>query len=74
MLFVTATTMTAAVEMVSNRFPAMMASGQTTVVVKGTLSLIMTIFVVTCVMTLLLMAVTRWLLVLRGVVPVSNKT
>jgi carbon starvation protein len=70
MLFVTATTMTAAAEMVGTRFPVMMASGETPVVIKGTLSLVMTIFVVTCVAALLLMAVVRWLAVLRGVVPV----
>ena len=43
--------MTAAAEMVSTRFPVMISSGQTALVVKGTLSLIMTIFVVTCVTT-----------------------
>lgn len=71
MLFVTATTMTAAAEMVSTRFPAMMSSGQTGLIVKGTLSLVMTIFVVTCVTTLLLLAVSRWLAVLRGVIPLN---
>jgi hypothetical protein len=33
----------------------------------------MTIFVVTCVIVLLLLAVTRWLAVLRGVVPLHKE-
>jgi carbon starvation protein len=73
MLFVTATTMTAAAEMCTKWFPTMMGSPQTAVVVKGTLSLVMTIFVVCCVMTLLLLAVSRWLAVYRGVVPVREE-
>lgn len=67
MLFVTATTMTAAYEMVGTRFPKMIKDGDTW---TGGLSLAMTVFVVTCVATLLLMAVGRWLAVLQGVVPV----
>ena len=60
MLFVTATTMTAAVEMVGVRFPAMIKGGQ---VLKGGLSMAMTIFVSACVGTLLMLAVSRWILV-----------
>jgi carbon starvation protein len=67
MLFVTATTMTAGVEMCSRTFPGMIRQGQ---VWTGVLNLAMTIFVMTCVGTLLLMAVARWLAVLRGLVPV----
>jgi carbon starvation protein len=67
MLFVTATTMTAAAEMVGSRFPDMIVKGQP---LKGALSLIMTIFVVACVMALLLLAVSRWFLVAKGLVPV----
>jgi carbon starvation protein len=63
MLFVTATTMTAAVEMVGLRFPAMIHAGQ---VLKGALSMAMTIFVIACVGALLLLAVSRWILVARG--------
>src|SRR5439155_26735482 len=63
MLFVTATTMTAAVEMVGTRFPAMIRAGQ---VLKGGLSMAMTIFVIACVSTLMLLALSRWLLVARG--------
>ena len=48
-------------------FPAMIRSGQ---VLKGALSMAMTIFVVACVGTLLLLAVSRWLLVARGIIGV----
>jgi len=67
MLFVTATTMTAAVQMVGVFFPKMIEGGQVT---KGVLSLVLTVFVVACVLNLLLLAAARWLLVWRGVVPV----
>ncbi len=70
MLFVTATTLTAAFTMTTQWFPQMMQSGVPSVVVKGALSLVMTVFVVTCVLTLLLLAVSRWFLVLRGLAPV----
>ena len=63
MLFVTATTMTAAAEMVGTRFPAMIQGGQ---VLKGGLSMAMTIFVIACVGTLLLLAMSRWIMVWRG--------
>lgn len=69
MLFVVTTTMTAAVEMVHHRFPAMIRTGQ---VVSGTMSLVMTIFVVSCVLTLLAMAVARWIGVLHGGIPVNH--
>src|SRR5262249_30383445 len=73
MLFVTATTLSAAAEMCTKRFPVMMGRRRTAVVVKGTLSLVMTIFVVCCVAVLLLLAVSRWLAVWRGVVPVREE-
>ena len=66
MLFVTATTMTAACEMCGFSFPTMIRSGQ---VLKGALSMAMTVFVVTCVLTLLLLAVARWLAVACGAIP-----
>ena len=37
---------------------------------KGVLSLAMTVFVVTCVLTLLLLAAVRWFAVARGLIPV----
>jgi carbon starvation protein len=67
MLFVCATTLTAGAEMVGRRFPKLIADGQ---VAKGALNLAMTIFVMACVAVLLLLAVTRWLLVAKGVIPV----
>jgi carbon starvation protein len=67
MLFVIATTMTAGVQMVSGQFPALIAGGK---VLSGVLSIGLTIFVMACVSVLLLLAVARWLLVARGVIPV----
>jgi carbon starvation protein len=67
MLFVTATTLTAAVEMVTIQFPERIRAGQ---LLSGTLSLVMTVFVVACVATLLLMAVSRWVGVWQGGIPV----
>jgi carbon starvation protein len=64
MLFVTATTMTAGVQMVG-RFQAMMASGQA---LKGLLNLSLTLFVMITVGLVVLMAVSRWVGVLSGMV------
>jgi hypothetical protein len=70
MLFVTATTMSAATEMVLKRFPAMISSGQPGLVLKGLVSLPTTIFVIACVLALLLLAVSRWVAVFGKLVPV----
>jgi carbon starvation protein len=69
MLFVTATTLTAGAEMVGRRFPALISMGQVT---KGALNIALTIFVMACVLTLLLQAVVRWILVARGIVPIRR--
>jgi carbon starvation protein len=66
MLFVLSTTMTAAYQMCAYQFPAMIAGGQA---LKGSLSLAMTVFVVACVLTLLLLATARQLAVARGLIP-----
>jgi carbon starvation protein len=66
MLFVTATTMTAGAEMVGFQFPAMIQAGQ---VWKGYLNIALTVFVMASVGTLLLLAVSRWVVVLGGAVP-----
>jgi carbon starvation protein len=66
MLFVTATTMTAGAEMVGVRFPALVARGE---VLKGVLNIALTVFVMACVGTLLLIALARWVAVARGLVP-----
>jgi carbon starvation protein len=68
MLFVIATTMTAGVQMVSGAFPAMIRQGK---VLSGALSMAMTIFVMACVAVLLLLALSRWLLVAKGLIPVK---
>jgi carbon starvation protein len=73
MLFVTATTLTAAATMVTDRFPKMISSGQPGQVIKGLVSLPTTIFVIACVMTLLLLAVSRWVSVFSGGVPVRQE-
>jgi carbon starvation protein len=67
MLFVIATTMTAGVQMCSGKFIDLMRQGQ---VLTGVLSLVMTVFVILCVAMLLILAVSRWLLVAKGIVPV----
>ncbi len=66
MLFVLSTTMTAAYQMCRYSFPVMIGAGQ---VLKGSLSLATTIFVVTCVLNLLLLAAARCLAVGRGLIP-----
>jgi carbon starvation protein len=70
MLFVTATTMTAGVQMVGVQFPAMINAGQR---LKGYLNSALTIFVVASVGMLLLIAVSRWFGVLTGLIPVRAK-
>ena len=63
MLFVTATTMTAAAQLVGIQFPDMIRSGK---VLTGWLNIGLTLFVVLCVALLLLMAVARWVAALAG--------
>jgi carbon starvation protein len=71
MLFVTATTMTAGVEMVGSQFPEMIAAGQ---VWKGVLNIALTVFVVACVLLLLFLAAGRWLTVLLGLAPTPARS
>jgi carbon starvation protein len=71
MLFVIATTMTAGVQMCSGKFIDLMRQGQ---VLTGALNLAMTIFVMTCVATLLILAISRWMLVSKGLLsPAAEK-
>ena len=74
LLFVTSTTLTAAVSLVTGRFPALItegradiAAGSVTVgqgkVVAGYLNISLTVFVSACVVTLVLMAAARWVAV-----------
>jgi carbon starvation protein len=66
MLFVVSTTMTAGVKMVGTSFPAMYQSEQE---VKAVLCIGLTVFVMASVGTLLLLAASRWVAVLGGLVP-----
>lgn len=69
MAWVITTTMTAAYQLITIRFPTIIRLGlekdDTKRVIAGYLNIGFTIFVVACVLTLLLMAVSRWLLALR---------
>ena len=69
MLFVMSTTLTAATNLVTIRFPGMIevgrAAGKPAMVLSGYLSAIMTVFVVVCVVTLVLWSVARWVAVWR---------
>jgi carbon starvation protein len=84
MIFVTATTMTAGAEMVGLQFPDMISVGHklveagkaaegSTLVFKGIINIALTIFVVSCVGLLLLIAASRWVGVLGGMIPVKSK-
>jgi carbon starvation protein len=66
MLFVLSTTMTAAYQMCRYSFPSMIWTGQ---VLKGSLSMATTVFVVTCVLTLLMLAAARCVAVAVGLIP-----
>lgn len=65
MLFVVATTMTAAAQMVPQFVEATRRGAWSPL--KGTLNIGLTVFVIACVLALLLIAFGRWLAVLRGV-------
>jgi carbon starvation protein len=79
MLFVTLTTMTAGAQMVGSQFPSIIEAGEKMIaagqsgggakVLTGYLSIAFALFVIVCVMTLLLLAVSRWIAVLKGWVP-----
>jgi carbon starvation protein len=71
MLFVISTTMTAGVQMCSGKFIDLMRDERT--VLTGALSLAMTVFVMTCVAALLILAVSRWLLVAKGIVELKDE-
>ncbi len=70
MLFVTATTLTAGTQLVTTQFPAMIQRG---LFWTGVLNIGLTVFVIACVGTLLLLAASRWVAVLNGMVP-TRKT
>jgi carbon starvation protein len=70
MLFVIATTMTAGVQMCGGKFLELMRDDKT--MLTGALSLAMTVFVMTCVAALLILAVSRWILAAKGLIPVEE--
>jgi carbon starvation protein len=67
MLFVTATTMTAAVKMIP-QFLNLVESGRWSLL-KGVLNIGLMVFVIACVLALLIYAVSRWVAVWAGMVP-----
>jgi carbon starvation protein len=67
MLFVTATTMTAAVQMIP-QFVGLVTAGRWSVL-KGTLNVGLMVFVMACVLALLIHAAARWLAVWGGLAP-----
>jgi carbon starvation protein len=66
MIFVTTTTMTAGAQMVGYQFPAMIEHGQKW---TGVVNIALTVFVMSCVGLLLLLAASRWVAVLGGMIP-----
>jgi hypothetical protein len=56
--------------MCSGKFIDLMRQGQ---VLTGAMSLAMTIFVMTCVAALLILAVSRWMLVSKGLIDVQKE-
>jgi carbon starvation protein len=69
MAFVTTTTMTAGLQLVTIQFPQTIREGQ---LASGALNIALTVFVVTCVSTLLLLAAARWIGVVSGLLPASR--
>jgi len=55
--------------MIGVQFPDMISKGQ---VLKGSLNIALTLFVIACVGMLLLMAASRWVAVLGGLIPERN--
>jgi len=66
MLFVIATTMTAGAQMIGNQFWPKLGTSE---VLTGVMNIALTVFVMACVSMLLLLAASRWIAVLGGMVP-----
>jgi carbon starvation protein len=79
MLWVCSTTLTAATQLVTQRFPTMIHDGVKAgdagakLFVTGILSLVMTVFVVTCVGAVVLWSAARWVGVAMGKVPTRRE-
>jgi carbon starvation protein len=85
MLFVTATTMTAGAEMIGSQFPARIKHGQDLIALgkaaeghalvwSGVLSIVMALFVITCVGALLVLAASRWVSVVGRLAPARSES
>jgi carbon starvation protein len=73
MCWVISTTFTAGTQLLTGQFPRMIASGDDSRVLAGYLNIAFTVFVMSCVVALLLIAVSRWLLPLvRGPAPTGR--
>lgn len=70
MLFVMATTSSAGYYEISKKFVGMIKSGA---VVRGYLNIGLTVFVITCVFVILVIAIKRWLAVLSGRAEISSE-
>ena len=71
MLFVIATTMTAGAQMIGNQFWPKLGTAE---VFTGVMNIALTVFVMACVSMLLLLAASRWVAVLGGMVPAKAST
>jgi len=71
MLFVIATTMTAGAQMIGNQFWPKLGTAE---VFTGVMNIALTVFVMACVSMLLLLAASRWVAVLGGMVPAKAPT
>lgn len=77
MLFVITTTLTAGAQLIGIQFPEMIADGiqqgNDAKQLAGYLSIVFAVFVIACVLTLLLIAVSRWVQVIFGVRAAQGK-
>jgi carbon starvation protein len=72
MLFVTSTTMTAGIRLISGQFWEMLSHDNQADKIAGMCNIGLTVFVVTCVISLLLLAASRWLAVFMGFIPAGR--
>ena len=70
MIFVTTTTMTAGVELVGGQWPALYREGRG---MQATLNIGLTVFVIASVGSLMILAVSRWIAVLTGSIPLKTQ-
>jgi carbon starvation protein len=70
MIFVTTTTMTAGVQLVGGQWPVLYRQGRG---IQATLNIGLTVFVIASVGSLMILAVSRWILVLTGSEPIKRQ-